>query len=91
VDIHTPSSSSIISLPMLARVVHLQLLMALIAHCLCTLYLQTSQLSPWDVTPASITAKEAFYYHIYNKTMTAIIKSSWFTVYWMLLYQLQAI
>jgi hypothetical protein len=47
----TPSSSSMISLPTLANVVHLQLLMALTAHLLCDLNLQTSQLNPCDVTP----------------------------------------
>jgi hypothetical protein len=47
----TPSSSSMMSLPTLASVVHLQLLMALTAHRLCDLNLQTSQLNPCDVTP----------------------------------------
>jgi hypothetical protein len=47
----TPSSSSMMSLPTLANVVHLQLLMALTAHLLCDLNLQTSQLNPCDVTP----------------------------------------
>lgn len=47
----TPSSSSMMSLPTLANVVHLQLLMALTAHRLCDLNLQTSQLNPCDVTP----------------------------------------
>lgn len=42
------------SLPMLARVVHLQLLMAFVEHRLCTLHLQTTQLKPCDVTPATV-------------------------------------
>ena len=49
----TPSSSSMMSLPTLASVVHLQLLMALTAQRLWDLNLQTSQLSPCDVTPVS--------------------------------------
>lgn len=47
----TPSSSSMMSLPTLASVVHLQLLIALAAQRLCALNLHTSQLSPCDVTP----------------------------------------
>lgn len=39
---HTPSSSSIISRPMAANVVHLQLLLALAAHRLCALNLHTT-------------------------------------------------
>lgn len=39
----TPSSSSMISVPMEARVVHLQLLVALTAQRLCALNLQTAQ------------------------------------------------
>ena len=39
------------SLPTLASVVHLQLLMALTAQRLCDLNLHTSQLRPCDVTP----------------------------------------
>lgn len=49
----TPSDSSMISFPIEAKVVHLQLLIAFAAHLLCTLHLQTSQLSPWLVTPLS--------------------------------------
>lgn len=51
--IRLPSGSSMISLPTLANVVHLQLEMALAAHRLCTLNLHTSQESPCDVTPES--------------------------------------
>lgn len=39
----TPSSSSMISVPMEARVVHLQLLVALTAQRLCALNLQTAR------------------------------------------------
>lgn len=46
-----PSWSSMISLPTLARVVHLQLAIDLAAHRLCTFDLQTSQASPCEVTP----------------------------------------
>lgn len=47
----TPWLSSIMSFPTLANVVHLQLLIALSTHLLCTLHLHTSQLYPCDVTP----------------------------------------
>lgn len=47
----TPSASSIMSFPMEANVVHLQLFIALAAHFLCTLHLQTSHERPWLVTP----------------------------------------
>jgi hypothetical protein len=46
-----PSISSIISLPTLAKVVHLQLAIALAAHFLCTLHLHTSHDKPCEVTP----------------------------------------
>lgn len=46
-----PSTSSIISFPTLANVVHLQFDIALAAQRLCTLNLHTSHDSPWDVTP----------------------------------------
>lgn len=53
----TPSSSSMISVPMEASVVHLQLLVALTAQRLCALNLQTAQggpgQPPWDVQPWS--------------------------------------
>lgn len=49
--IRLPSMSSIISLPTLANVVHLQFDIAFAAHRLCTLNLHTSQEKPWDVTP----------------------------------------
>lgn len=51
---HTPSWSSMISFPMDAKVVHLQLFIAFGLHLLCTLYLQASQLKPWEVTPVRI-------------------------------------
>lgn len=50
----TPSWSSMISFPMDAKVVHLQLFIAFALHLLCILYLQTSQLKPWEVTPVTI-------------------------------------
>lgn len=48
------------SLPIDANVVHLQLFIALVLHLLCTLYLQTSQLKPCDVTPAKIKVQNYF-------------------------------
>lgn len=63
----TPSSSSMISVPMEARVVHLQLLVALTAQRLCALNLQTAQrganeeqgrspqdAQPWSPTPPQL-------------------------------------
>lgn len=57
----TPSSSSMISMPMEARVVHLQLFVALTAQRLCALNLQTASSEeqgrspqyshPWSQTP----------------------------------------
>lgn len=46
----TPSTSSIISLPIVAKVVHLQFAIALAAHRLWTLHLHTSHDRPCDVT-----------------------------------------
>lgn len=46
----TPSTSSMISRPTVANVVHLQLAIAFAAHRLCTLHLHTSQERPCEVT-----------------------------------------
>lgn len=55
----TPCLSSIISLPTLANVVHLQLLIVFATQRLCTLHLHTSQLRPCEVTPDDIKIIEA--------------------------------
>lgn len=46
----TPSTSSMMSRPTVAKVVHLQLAIAFAAHRLCTLHLHTSHDKPCDVT-----------------------------------------
>lgn len=51
--IRLPSTSSIISFPTLANVVHLQFAIAFAAQRLCTLNLHTSHERPCDVTPES--------------------------------------
>lgn len=73
----TPCLSSTMSFPTLANVVHLQLLIALSKHLLCTLHLHTSQLYPCDVTPKvyqrhliiDILKLIAKYYWIYPTTV----------------------
>jgi hypothetical protein len=65
--IRLPSTSSIISLPTLANVVHLQFDIAFAAQRLCTLNLHTSQESPCDVTPDKASR------HTYWKKETAIV------------------
>lgn len=51
--IRLPSGSSMISFPILANVLHLQLLMAFAAHRLWTLNLHTSHERPCEVTPVN--------------------------------------
>lgn len=57
----TPSLSSIISLPTVANVVHLQFAIAFTAHLLCTLHLQTSHDRPCDVTENEYEKTENFF------------------------------
>lgn len=69
--IKLPSKSSIISFPTLANVVHLQFDIAFAAQRLCTLNLQTSQESPWEVTPDKASR------HTYRKFDTVSIKGQY--------------
>lgn len=56
-----------------AKVVHLQLFIAFALHLLCTLYLQTSQLKPWEVTPETILYCNCHILNNFTKILIMII------------------